>query len=328
MEEIIFPNKIRLLRKMAGLHMQDLADRLGISLSAVSKIEKGYRKIDQEQMRIVADFLGCSMGDIFVSEDDADAMSEWKSEIDRRVEENKSNGLKIFGAGLRYLRGIKDMTLMDVADAAGLTLSVYHRIEVGQREITESELFNISRALGMTIKEVLTRIYDLKNDGSLDRLMSVGAVDPIAKIGDVLRTSESVYTPEGVVKFQKVLKYSRTSPDGVVTIDDSAKDYVVYPMSEKPGDGIYAIELASRRLGNVIPLRSLLFIDPNQPVKGGDIAAQVISEKNGKTQIKLMCVREDSDGRFYGVEYNPDAKVRLSPKDLSRLHRVVIVSMG
>ena len=38
MEEIVFPNQIRINRKMRGVSMQDLADRLGISLSAISKI--------------------------------------------------------------------------------------------------------------------------------------------------------------------------------------------------------------------------------------------------------------------------------------------------
>ena len=38
MEEIVFPNQIRINRKMRGVPMQDLADKLGISLSAISKM--------------------------------------------------------------------------------------------------------------------------------------------------------------------------------------------------------------------------------------------------------------------------------------------------
>ena len=44
MEEIIFPNKIRVLRKMAGKSMQDLADKLGVSLSAISNSILNSRK--------------------------------------------------------------------------------------------------------------------------------------------------------------------------------------------------------------------------------------------------------------------------------------------
>jgi transcriptional regulator with XRE-family HTH domain len=332
MEEIIFPNKIRILRKMAGKSMQDLADKLGVSLSAISKIEKGYRKIDQEQMMVVANFLGCAMTDIFISEEDDDEMilSAWKKEIERRVSLNQNNGLKIFGAGLRYLRSQKDMTLMEVAEAAGLTLSVYHRIEIGQREIYEAELFNISRALGMTSKDVLTRIYELKKDGSLERFISSGAnpIDNIAKISDILKTTESVYTPSGVVKFHKVLVYSKTLENGDILVDKSLKDYAVYPMSDKKSDAVYAIELSSRRLGNVIPMRSILFVDPNQTVRSGDIAVQVLSDSGSKMEVRLMTVREDMDGKFYGVMYNPDEKLELAPAALSKLHRVTLISMN
>ena len=40
MEEIIFPNQIRMYRRIRNVGMQQLADYLGISLSAVSKIER------------------------------------------------------------------------------------------------------------------------------------------------------------------------------------------------------------------------------------------------------------------------------------------------
>ncbi len=332
MEEIIFPNKIRLLRKMAGKSMQDLADKLGVSLSAISKIEKGYRKIDQEQMMIVANFLGCAMSDIFISEDEDDEaiLVAWKKEIERRVQLNQNNGLKIFGAGLRLIRSNKDMTLMEVAEAAGLTLSVYHRIEIGQREIYEQELFNIARALGMTTKEVLTKIYELKKDGSLDRFLNVNnnPIDSIAKMSDILKTTENVYTPSGVVKFNKVLVYSKTLENGNMIVDKVSKDYVVYPVSDKKVESIYALELSSRRLGNIIPMRSILFVDANQAVRSGDIAVQVLNDMDEKMEIRFVSVREDIDGKFYGLMFNPDEKIELSQAELAKLQRVILISMN
>ena len=68
MEEIIFPNQIRMYRRLRGRSMQELADHLGVSLSAISKIEKGYRRIDQEQLVRVAELLDCPMQDLFVNE--------------------------------------------------------------------------------------------------------------------------------------------------------------------------------------------------------------------------------------------------------------------
>ena len=68
MEEIIFPNQIRMFRRLRGRSMQELADHLGVSLSAISKIEKGYRRFDQEQLVRVAEFLDCPLQELFVNE--------------------------------------------------------------------------------------------------------------------------------------------------------------------------------------------------------------------------------------------------------------------
>lgn len=45
MEEIIFPNQIRMYRRLRGRSMQELADHLGVSLSAISKIEKAIAEL-------------------------------------------------------------------------------------------------------------------------------------------------------------------------------------------------------------------------------------------------------------------------------------------
>ena len=153
MEEIVFPNQIRINRKMRGVSMQDLADRLGISLSAISKIEKGYRRLNQEQLILVAEVLDCSLQDLYVNEQNSqhEVVMAWKKEQERRQEINKSSGLKVLGAALRYIRNEKSLTLIEVAENADMTLSVYHRIEMGQREVSDKEYKSIAKALGMEV---------------------------------------------------------------------------------------------------------------------------------------------------------------------------------
>ena len=152
MEEIIFPNQIRMYRRLRGRSMQELADHLAVSLSAISKIEKGYRRVDQEQLVRVAEFLDCPLQDLFVNEQNSqvEVVQSWRREQERRNKINEKSGLKTLGAGLRYIRGEKMLTLQDVAKGAGLTLSVYHRIEMGQREVTEEQFKHIAHALGHT----------------------------------------------------------------------------------------------------------------------------------------------------------------------------------
>ena len=57
MEEIIFPNQIRMIRRTRGKTMKEIAGILGVSLSAISKIEKGYRRIDENQLDKISSFL-------------------------------------------------------------------------------------------------------------------------------------------------------------------------------------------------------------------------------------------------------------------------------
>ena len=152
MEEIIFPNQIRMYRRLRGKSMQELADHLSVSLSAISKIEKGYRRVDQEQLVRVAEFLDCPLQDLFVNEQNSqqEIVQAWRREQERRNKINEKTGLKTLGAGLRQIRNEKNLTLIEVAESADMTLSVYHRIEMGQREVSDKEMKNIAKALNTT----------------------------------------------------------------------------------------------------------------------------------------------------------------------------------
>ena len=102
-EEIIFPNNIRNIRLANGMKMTELARQAGLSLSAVSKIEKGVRRLNQKQLLNICNILGCKLSDIFIKESD-DVANQWQSEIKRRMNDNEDSGLKIFGSGLRKIR--------------------------------------------------------------------------------------------------------------------------------------------------------------------------------------------------------------------------------
>lgn len=169
MEEIIFPNQIRMIRRTRGKTMKEIAGVLGVSLSAISKIEKGYRRIDEKQLAKISEFLNCPKESIFVYEQTSqpEVLQAWEKEKERRCQINEKSGLKTLGAGLRYLRGGKMLTLSDVAKGAKLTLSVYHRIEMGQREVTEDQFKKIAHALGYDPEQLQVKIYELDMAGTL-----------------------------------------------------------------------------------------------------------------------------------------------------------------
>ena len=173
MEEIIFPNQIRMYRRLRGRSMQELADHLNVSLSAISKIEKGYRRVDQEQLVKFAEFLDCPIQNLFVNEHSSqkEVVLAWRREQERRNKLNERNGLKTLGAGLRQIRNEKNLTLVEVAENSDMTLSVYHRIEMGQREVSEKEMKNIAKALKMPVDELKEQIKELDEKGSLEEII-------------------------------------------------------------------------------------------------------------------------------------------------------------
>lgn len=60
--------KIRHLRELKKLRHEDMADRLGISPSAYSRLENGETKLDVERLKIIADTLEVSADELLNSE--------------------------------------------------------------------------------------------------------------------------------------------------------------------------------------------------------------------------------------------------------------------
>ena len=323
MEEIIFPNQIRMYRRLRGRSMQELADHLNVSLSAISKIEKGYRRVDQEQLVRVAEFLDCPLQELFVNEQNSqqEIVLAWRREQERRNKINEKSGLKTLGAGLRQIRNEKNLTLIEVAESADMTLSVYHRIEMGQREVSDKEMKNIAKALKMPLDELKSQIKDLDENGFLE---------------EIIQRNDAKYkllsTPRGAIASfagslqdrEQISVFGTAGKDGDVVIDvEEEIKKVDCPISLQNKKDAYAVNLCTRRLGNLLPSRSILFVDPQEPVSVGDIAVYYVTD----TEAKIISIRETEAGQLYGIRYNPDEKIILTNDDLQKTHRVVFISL-
>ncbi|HIV07935.1 MAG TPA: helix-turn-helix domain-containing protein [Candidatus Scatocola faecigallinarum] len=326
MEEIIFPNQIRMFRRLRGRSMQELADHLGVSLSAISKIEKGYRRVDQEQLVRVAEFLDCPLQELFVNEQNSqqEIVQSWRREQERRNKINEKSGLKTLGAGLRQIRNEKNLTLIEVAESADMTLSVYHRIEMGQREVSDKEFKNIAKALEMTAEELKEEIKSLEDKGMLEEIIQRN--DAKYKLLSTPRGAISAFT-NAVNNSQdniKISVYGTAGKDGNVIIDfDEETKKVQRPVKLFSKKDAYAVNLCTRRLGTLLPTRSILFVDPQDIVSVGDIALYFVDEK----EAKILSIREDENGQLYGLRWNPDERIEIGNDDLSKIHKVVAIEL-
>ena len=326
MEEIIFPNQIRMYRRLRGRSMQELADHLSVSLSAISKIEKGYRRVDQEQLVRVAEFLDCPLQELFVNEQNSqqEIVQSWRREQERRNKINEKSGLKTLGAGLRQIRNEKNLTLIEVAESADMTLSVYHRIEMGQREVSDKEFKNIAKALEMTAEELKEEIKSLEDKGMLEEIIQRN--DAKYKLLSTPRGAISAFT-NAVNNSQdniKISVYGTAGKDGNVIIDfDEETKKVQRPVKLFSKKDAYAVNLCTRRLGTLLPTRSILFVDPQDVVSVGDIALYFVDEK----EAKILSIREDENGQLYGLRWNPDERIEIGNDDLSKIHKVVAIEL-
>jgi len=325
MEEIIFPNQIRLQRKRKGVSMQALADHLGVSLSAVSKIEKGYRRLNQEQLISVAELTDCSLQDLYVNEQNSkeEVVQAWRREQERRNRINVDAGLKVLGAALRRLRTNRDLTLMEVAENADMTLSVYHRIEMGQREVSDKEFKNIAKALSLAPDVLKQEVQKLNEAGELNEIME----KTDAKYRSLATPKGSHVSMYGIYtgEMPTIRVFGEATKDGniIIDMDDEETKEVVCPFQLTSKRDAYGVNLCTRRLGSLLPNRAILFADPQEMVSVGDIALYYISEN----EAMLLSIREDDNGQFYGLRFNPDEKIKIGTDDLTKLHKIVAINL-
>ncbi len=331
-EEIIFPNNIRNIRAGKGMKMTELARRANLSLSAVSKIEKGVRRLNQKQLLNVCAILGCKLSDLFIRETDKYA-DKWQTEIKRRLTDNEGSGLKIFGSGLRKIRQRADKTIAEAAKQANMTLSVYHKIEVGQREVYENEIDGLANAFGYTIPQLFDEITRLYNTGELNKQINkvkarVKAVLEPCNPDSGLGSHCGLYGAQMYDNARKkLIPVFGVSAGKYIKFKKSDESMIVAPASLEGCCYVYAIEPCSKRLGGFIPENSYVFADVNTKPAVGDLAVFLDDDfkemnEDDTTTAQIAVVRQDSQGKIYGHISNPEEKVHGKTA-----HKVIMIVM-
>ncbi|MCQ2740723.1 MAG: helix-turn-helix transcriptional regulator [Alphaproteobacteria bacterium] len=210
--------------------------------------------------------------------------------------------------------------MIEVAESSDMTLSVYHRIEMGQREVSDKEMKNIAKALKMSVDELKKQIKTLDENGLLEEIIQRN--DARYKLLSTPRGMVSPYN--STADDSQISVFGVAGKDGniIIDIDDEIKK-LPCPLCLQNKKEVYAVNLCTRRLGNLLPSRAVLFVDPQEPVSIGDIALYYLSE----TEVKILSIREDEKGQLYGIRWNPDEKTFLTNDDLQKLHRVVLISL-
>jgi len=334
-EEIIFPNNIRSIRLTRNVRMTKLARDAGLSLSAMSKIEKGVRRLNQKQLLVLCRLLSCKISDIFIKETDEIA-PVWQSEMKKRLSANEQSGLKVFGAGIRWLRKDAGITIADAAKKAKMTLSVYHKIEVGQRGVFEPELEPLAKMFGMTRDKMFQTIATLYNGGKLGKFITkteekVRAVLAPSKSSAGVNFSGALYGANIYDSVRKKLVPIFASPDdkGGLMFSKSDEKMIAMPIGLEGRDSIYAAIPNPKAIGKMFPDKAHLFVDSDAVATKGDLAlylnddfADLSSET--RTHARVVLVGLDAKGRLIGLTADEVLQIK---NPAGRLHKIVQIVM-
>ena len=335
-EEVIFPNNIRAIRLKRGLKMTNLAADAKLSLSAMSKIEKGVRRLNQNQLLSLTKLLDCKIADIFVKESD-DAAAGWQFEMKKRLASNESNGLKIFGAGVRALRKKAGITISVAAERAGMTLSVYHKIEVGQRGIFTDEAEPMARAFKMTGAEMFKKISEMYKNGELGNFIEKTGerVKQVLVPGETLSgvsLSGALYGANIYDSVRKKLVPVFAEPDdkGGLLFQCADEKMIAAPIELKGRDSVYAVIPNPKLMGRMWPARAYLFVDTIAVAADGDMAVYIgddfaeLKDTGAKTHARVVIVGIDAKGKLIGRSGDEVLQIKNAA---GRLHKIVQMVM-
>lgn len=331
-EEVIFPSNIRNIRLSRGMKMTELARLSKLSLSAVSKIEKGVRRLNQKQLLNICNILDCKLSDIFIKESDAIA-EQWQSEIKRRLADNENNGLKIFGSALRKIRQKSGKTIANAARDAGMTLSVYHKIEMGQREIYENEIEPLAKSFGMTSQKFFDEIANLYKSGALNKQINlvkerVRSVLVAHNPTTGIDLGGGLYGAKLYDNARKKLAPVFGTPAGKgIAFAKSDRTMIVMPENLEGRPGVYAVVPNTTRVAGVLPKKCHVFADSDIKPEPGDMAVCVDANfdklpPDDLATAQIAIVNLDERGKLCGQVWSPDDKITYKT-----MHKVVMIVM-
>ena len=335
-EEIIFPNNIRTIRLARGVRMTKLAKDANLSLSAMSKIEKGVRRLNQSQLLLLCDILSCKISDIFIKESD-DVASSWQTEMQKRLSANEGSGLKVFGAGIRYLRKAANITIADAAKKAKMTLSVYHKIEVGQRGIFEPEVEPLAKVFGLTGAEMFDRISKLYKSDKLGKFIQKietkvkSVLTPSKSAAGVSLSGDALYGANIYDSMRRKLVpvFAESDGKGGLTFVKTDEKMIAAPIGLEGRGTVYSVIGDQKSMGKMWAENARMFADSEAVAGKGDLAVYLADDFSGlkpgaKTHARIVLVGCDAKGKLIGQATTEVLQIKNAAE---RLHKILQVIM-
>jgi transcriptional regulator with XRE-family HTH domain len=336
--EIVFPNNIKQLRLRKQLTQAQLGGMMDppIGESTISKMESGERRLSNLQLVNLAHLLGCAPEAIPVvaTRDPAPRVRRWQHAQEEAVRHSIESGAAAAGYVLAQLRKKSGKTMQQVANAIGMTLSVYHRVEMASRMIHRDEiealakLYEISsaRLVGMFERRAHDNLVQLEKGARPEQLLprtpralltedaKWGRLGPLERAA--IRRSIRYVAPSG--KAVELPVYGKISAD-----KDGTRRFVIdrevmvgrIAISElvAPGPESFLVRNFSQRLGFLLKPGAIGYVDPQTAIAMGDIAFLVRHDASAEAAVVIG----DGLGPLRLKMYNPEEEIPIDAQQIA-----------
>jgi transcriptional regulator with XRE-family HTH domain len=347
--EIVFPNNIRdlrLRRRMTQAQVGRMMDP-PVGESAVSKMESGERRLTNLQLANLAAILRCQPEEIPVisGRDPAEGVRRWQRAQQEVVGSSIASGAAAAGYVLAQLRKKHGRTMQQIADAIGMTLSVYHRMEMASRMIQSDEIDKVAEFYGM-MPEALIELFEQRTTENLEQLKSGVPIEQLLpRVPRSLLKEGGRWGRLGALEryaMQRSIRYAGTPPAEPAALpvcgrmkpdQDGSHRFAIdrqagveqMPLSDllRPSETGFLVRNYSQRLGVLLRPCALAYVDPSVPAAIGDIV--FLTRKDGTADAAVVV--GDGIGPLMLKMYNPEEQIPISDPSIVAVLRVGMLVM-
>jgi transcriptional regulator with XRE-family HTH domain len=341
--EIVFPNNIKELRLRRRLTQAQLGRLMEppVGESTISKMESGERRLTNLQLVDLAGILHCQAEQIPVvsGRDPSSGVRRWQRAQQEVVGNSIASGAAATGYVLAQLRKKHGKTMQQVADAIGMTLSVYHRVEMASRVIHGGEIDAVAELYGLTTAELIA-LFERRSQDNLQQLQNgVPPEQLLPRVPRSLLKEDAKWGRIGALEryaMRRSIRYTAVAAEPEMlpvygrmqTGGDGAHHFAIdcdvmidrIPVREllQPSDKGFLVRNFSQRLGFLMRPGSLAYVDPQTPVAMGDIA--FLLRKDGSADAAVVI--GDGIGPLMLKMYNPEEQVPIGDAAVAAVLRI------
>jgi transcriptional regulator with XRE-family HTH domain len=344
--EIVFPNNIKELRRRKQLTQARLGGLMKppVGESTISKMESGERRLTNLQLADLAAILNCRPEEIpvVVSRDPSSGVLRWQKTQHEAVQHSVESGAAATGYVLAQLRKKSGKTMQQVANAIGMTLSVYHRVEMASRIIQGDEIEAVAKYYGLTTAKLIGMFERRTRDNLQELEKGVPPEQLLPRTPRSLLKEEAKWGRLGTLERYAIRRSIRyvgpprrptalpvygkiaTNTDGTrrFVIDrDVMVDQVPIDQLLAANDDSFLVRNFSQRLGFLVKPGSLACVDPQTPVAMGDIAFLLRRDGSADAAVVIGV----GIGPLKLKMYNPEEEIPIDDQSIAAVLRIRMI---